>query len=124
MVRALAGIQRVGGPGKVNKTRPGNPYLKGALGVAALSVVRRKDTYFWAKYGRITVRRGPMRALVAVEHAMVVAAWHMLTNGEFYREPGPDYFTRCMPAKTQHRAVAQLESLGYKVTLEPLADTA
>jgi len=109
---------------KSTKTRPGNPYLKGALGVAALSVVRRKDTYFWAKYRRITVRRGPMRALVAVEHAMVVAAWHMLTNGEFYHEPGPDYFTRRMPAKTQARAVAQLESLGYKVTLEPLADTA
>jgi transposase len=109
---------------KSTKTRPGNPYLKGALGVAALSVIRRKDTYFWAKYRRITVRRGPMRALVAVEHAMVVAAWHMLTNGEFYREPGPDYFTRRMPAKTQARAVAQLESLGYKVTLEPLADTA
>ena len=109
---------------KSTKTRPGNPYLKGALGVAALSVIRRKDTYFWAKYRRITVRRGPMRALVAVEHAMVIAAWHMLANGEFYREPGPDYFTRRVPAKVQSRAVAQLESLGYKVTLEPLADTA
>jgi transposase len=109
---------------KSTKTRPGNPYLKGALGIAALSVIRRKETYFWAKYRRITVRRGPMRALVAVEHAMVIAAWHMLTNGEFYREPGPDYFTRRVPAKAQARAIAQLESLGYKVTLEPLADTA
>jgi transposase len=109
---------------KSTKTRPGNPYLKGALGIAALSVIRRKETYFWAKYRRITVRRGPMRALVSVEHAMVIAAWHMLTNGEFYREPGPDYFTRRVPAKAQARAVAQLESLGYKVTLEPLADTA
>jgi transposase len=109
---------------KSTKTRPGNPYLKGALGIAALSVIRRKDTYFWAKYRRITVRRGPMRALVSVEHAMVIAAWHMLTNGEFYREPGLDYFTRRVPTKVQARAVAQLESLGYKVTLEPLADTA
>ncbi|WP_396906711.1 IS110 family transposase, partial [Mycolicibacterium phlei] len=95
---------------KSTKTRPGNPYLKGALGVAALSVVRHKDTYFWAKHRRITARRGPMRALVAVEHAMVIAAWHMLTNGEFYREPGPDYFTRRVPAKTQARAIAQLEA--------------
>lgn len=109
---------------KSTKTRPGNRYLKGALGVAALSVIRRKETYFWAKYRRIAARRGPMRALVAVEHAMVIAAWHMLTNGEFYREPGPDYFTRRVPAKAQARAIAQLESLGYKVTLEPLADTA
>jgi transposase len=93
------------------------------LGIAALSVVKRK-TYFWAKYQRITVRRGPMRALVSVEHAMVVAAWHMLTSGEFYREPGLDYYTRRVPAKTKARAIRQLESLGYKVTLESLADTA
>ena len=52
-----------------------------------------EGTYFSAKYQRITARRGPMRALVAVEHAMVIAAWHMLTNGEFYRERGTDYYT-------------------------------
>ena len=109
---------------KSTKTRPGNRYIKGALGVAALSVVRRKKTYFWAKYRRITARRGPMRALVSVEHAMVMAAWHMLTNGDLYREPGPDYYTRRAPAQTRARAVHQLESLGYTVTLQPLRDTA
>ena len=51
-------------------------------------------------------------------------AWHMLSNGEFYREPGLDYYTRRVPAKTKARALKQLESLGYRVTLEPLADTA
>jgi hypothetical protein len=55
---------------------------------------------------------------------MVIAAWHMLSNGEFYREPGLDYYTRRVPAKTKARALKQLESLGYRVTLEPLADTA
>ena len=118
------GSNESAGKVKSTSTRPGDRYLKGALGIAALSVVKRKQTYFWAKYRRITVRRGPMRALVSVEHAMVVAAWHMLTNGEFYREPGLDYYTRRVPAKTKARAVRQLESLGYKVTLEPLADTA
>ena len=78
---------------KSTKTRPGNPYLKGALGVAALSAARSKNTYFSAKYRRIAARRGPMRALVAVEHAMLIAAWNMLTNGEFYRDPGADYYT-------------------------------
>ena len=32
---------------------------------------------------RIATRRGPMRALVAVEHSMLIAVWHMLTTGEF-----------------------------------------
>ena len=74
---------------KSTKTRPGNRHLKGALGIAALAASRSKRTYFSAKYKRIASHRGPMKALVAVEHAMLVAAWNMLTNGEFYRDPGP-----------------------------------
>ena len=109
---------------KSTKTRPGNRYLKGALGIAALAASRSKGTYFSAKYKRIAARRGPMKALVAVEHAMLVAAWNMLRNGEFYRDPGADYYTRRVPAKTRARAIGQLESLGYRVTLQPLADTA
>jgi hypothetical protein len=108
---------------KSTKTRPGNRYLKGALGIAALAS-RSKRTYFSAKYKRIASHRGPMKALVAVEHAMLVAAWNMLTNGEFYRDPGADYYTGRVPAKTKTRAVRQLESLGYRVTLEPIAHTA
>ena len=65
-----------------------------------------------------------MKAVVAVEHAMLVAAWNMLTHGDFYRDPGADYFTRRVPTKTRARAIGQLESLGYRVTLEPAAGTA
>ena len=109
---------------KSTKTRGGNRYLKGALGIAALSATRSKNTYFSAKYRRIAARRGPMKAIVAVEHAMLIAAWNMLTNGDFYRDPGADYFTQRVPAKTKARAIDQLEALGYCVTLQPLADTA
>ena len=65
-----------------------------------------------------------MRALVAVEHALIITAWHMLTDGAFYRELGADYYTRRTPAKAKARAVRQLQALGYTVTLTPLADTA
>jgi len=105
---------------KSTKTRPGNRYPKGALGVAALSVARSKNTYFAAKYRRLAATRGPMKALVAIEHAMTTAAWTMLTTGEFYRDPGADYFTRHDPAKTRARAIKQLHALGYEVTLQPL----
>jgi retron-type reverse transcriptase len=33
-----------------NLTRPGNPYLKGALGVAALSASRSKNAYLATKF--------------------------------------------------------------------------
>lgn len=81
------------------------------------------DTYISAKYARIAVRRGPSKALVAVEHAMLTAAWHMLTTGELYKDPGADYFTGRTPAKTKARAIGQLESLGYQVILKPLQQT-
>jgi len=109
---------------KSTKTRPGNRYLKGALGIAALSAARSKNTYYAAKYKRIATRRGPMRAIVAVEHAMAIAAWNLLTNGDFYRDPGPNYYTTHQPTKTRAHAIRQLEALGYKVTLAPLTDTA
>jgi transposase len=109
---------------KSTRTRPGNRYLKGALGIAALSASRSKRTYFCANYRRIAARRGPTKALVAVEHSMIIAAWNMLTDGAFFRDPGPDYYIHHVPAKTKARAIGQLEALGYRVTLQPLADTA
>jgi len=63
-------------------------------------------------------------AQVAIEHKMLTDAYHMLLNGAFYRDPGPDYYTRHHPNKTKAKAVKQLEALGYNVILEPLTDAA
>lgn len=61
-------------------------------------------------------------AVVAVEHAMVIAAWNLL-NGDLYRDPGSDYFTARQPAKTKARAISPFQSLGFRITLEPLTQT-
>jgi hypothetical protein len=55
---------------------------------------------------------------------MLICAWHMLVNGTFYQDPGPDYYTRHHPAKTKARAIKQLQALGYNVTLEPRTEAA
>lgn len=60
-----------------------------------------------------------MKAIVAVEHGMPIAAFHMLSNAEFYRDPGADYYTRRDPARTKARALKQLQALRYDVTLQP-----
>lgn len=98
---------------------PGNKYLKGALGIAAMSAARSKDTYLSAKYRRIAARRGPMRAVVALEHSILNASWHLLTNGLCYEDPGPNHFARLNPAKAKNNAVKKLKDLGYEVTLTP-----
>jgi transposase len=89
-----------------------------------MSAARSKNSFFSAKYQRIRSRRGPMRALVAVEHALIVTAWNMLHNGAFYRELGTNYYSLRKPARAKARAVSQLQALGYTVTLKPLAETA
>jgi len=106
---------------KSTKTRPGNPYLKGALGIAALSIARSKQhTRLAARYRRIASRRGPMKALVAIEHTLLTAIWHMITNDVAYQDLGGDYYTRRNPDKTKQRALNQLRDLGYSVTLNEL----
>jgi transposase len=107
--------------GRVKSTHilPGNKYLKAVLGTAALSASRSKNTYLAAKYRRITARRGPMKAIVALEHSILNAVWHMLAEGECYEDPGPDLFIRLDPVKAKNNAIKKLNSLGFDVTITP-----
>lgn len=103
---------------KSSKTRPGNPYLQGALGAAAMACSQNPNTYLGAKYRRIASRRGPKKANVAVQRAMLVAIWNMGTTGTLYDDPGGDYFNRLHPERAKKRALHQLEAMGYHVTLD------
>ena len=107
---------------KSTRTRPGNPYLKNALGVAALAGSRSKDTYFQARYRRIASRRGPIKAVVAIEHSILIAIWNMLQTGTTYNDPGKDYYIKRDPDRAKKRALDQLRNLGYTVTIEPILE--
>jgi transposase len=98
---------------KSSRTRPGNPHLQGALGAAAMACVHNPRTYLGARYRRIAVRRGPQKANVAIQHSMLIAIWHMGTNGYLYDDPGADYFNRLHPDRVKKRAINQLESMGH-----------
>jgi transposase len=102
---------------KSSRTRPGNPYLQGALGAAAMSCAQNPRTYLGARYRRIASRRGPQKANVAIQHSILIAIWHMGTNGCLYDDPGADYFNRLHPDRAKKRAINQLEAMGYQVTL-------
>jgi len=103
---------------KSSTTRPGNPYLQGALGAAAMASAQNPDTYLGARYRRIAARRGPQKANVAIQHSMLIAIWQMGTNGCLYQDPGADYFSRLHPERAKARAIHQLEAMGYRVTLD------
>lgn len=106
---------------KSSRTRPGNPYLQGALGAAAFAAAQT-HTYLGARFRRIASRRGAQKANVAIQHAMLTAIWHMLSTGALYVDLGADYYTKRRPDRAKSRAIAQLEALGYTVTVERVVD--
>lgn len=106
---------------KSSHTTHGDKYLQGALGVAALAASRSKGTFLAARYRRLVTRRGKPRAIVAIEHSILTAVWHMLRNGEAYEELGTDYYTCRDPQRTRNRAIRDLEALGYQVVITPAA---
>jgi transposase len=108
------------GKRRSGKTRKGSKWLRATLAEASLAATKTKDSYLAAQYQRLRGRRGPAKAVTAVGHSILTAAWHMLHNGELYRELGGDYFVRQDPDRATKRLVRQLEALGHRVTLEPL----
>jgi transposase len=103
---------------KSTKTRPGNPYLQGALGAAAMACAQNPSSYLGARYRRIASRRGPQKANVAIQRKMLTTIWHMGRDGTLYDDPGAEFFTRLNPERAKNRAIHQLQAMGYQVTLE------
>ncbi len=77
---------------------------------------RTKDTYL----GATTPASG---AAVAVEHSILVIAWHLLSTGQTYTDLGGDYFDwrRTSNLLPEAAPVAGLEAMRHRVTLEPAA---
>jgi transposase len=110
------------GKHRSGKTRKGNRWRRGALIQAALAGgTRATKGAFAARYRRVMRHRGHKKAVVAVAHAMLVAAYHLLARHTPYQEPGADYYDRRHAERVRHRAVRLLERQGYRVILEPAA---
>jgi transposase len=86
-----------------------------------MAAIRTRNCYLRALYERQRSRIGHGKAIGAVKHSIIVAAWHILTTGEVYNDLGPGYYRRRDPERTTKRLLAQLERLGHTVTLQEAA---
>jgi transposase len=110
------------GKHKSGRTRKGNRWLRGVLIQAALAGgTRATKGALAARYRRVMRHRGHKKAVVAVAHAMLVAAYHLLARKTTYHDPGADYYERRHADRVRQRAVQLLERQGYRVVLEPAA---
>jgi transposase len=56
-----------------------------------------------------------------VGHSILVTCWYLLDGDCDYHDLGGDFFIRRDSDRARQRAVAQLQALGYEVTLQPAA---
>ena len=115
--RLCPGNHESAGKRQSTTTGKGAAWLRATLQEAAWAAVRSKKSYYRALYHRLKARRGAKKAIVAVQHAMIVALWHMHKHGVAHHDLGADYFERRNTARVRRHHVRRLEQLGYDVTL-------
>jgi transposase len=124
-VKLCPGNHESAGKRRSGRTGKGNQHLRAALVEAAQAATRTKNTYLRAQYEQIKRRHGHSKAVVAVAHSILIAAYYMLRNNVDYHDLGGDYYARRSdPERLARRLVAQLERLGHKVNLEPVPQAA
>ncbi|OUL20240.1 IS110 family transposase [Nostoc sp. 106C] len=75
------------GKKKSERITHGNKSLKTALTEAAWAASHAKDGYFKRKYYSLAARRGNKRALIAIAHKILTAAYFILKNKVAYQQP-------------------------------------
>jgi transposase len=103
------------------KTRKGSAFLRRHRCQAAWGIALKKNNYLSALFRRIARHRGSKRATMAVGHAILVIAFHLLKRKTTYIDLGPDYFDRRSADAVRRSLVKRLQKLGHIVTLESAA---
>ncbi len=107
------------GKRRSTRLRHGAPWLKTTLVQCAWAAARKKGGYPQAQFQRLRARRGPKKAICAVAASILTAAYHMLRDGTFYQDLGPDHFSRRTKGDRTVRLIRHLTALGY--TIQPPA---
>ncbi len=112
------GNHESGGKRKSGRARKGSKWLAANLAQAAEAAGRSKGTYLGAQFQRLRGRIGHPKARKAVEHSILVAAFHILDGHVPYADLGADWFQKRRPDAHARRLARQIEALGYRVTIE------
>ena len=99
---------------KSGKTNYANKTLKSTLAQSAQAAKKNKDSFFYAQYQRLVVRRGKNRATLAVAHSLLIAIYHVL-SGKPFCDLGVAYYNRFNKEKKINNYVKQLSKLGVSV---------
>jgi transposase len=113
------GTHESGGKRKSGLSRHGSKWLAANLAQAAEAAGHTKGTSLGAQFAPLRGRIGHAKARKAVEHSILVAAFHILAGGMPSDDLGAHWFPKRRPEAHARRLARQIEALGYSVTLAP-----
>ena len=90
-------------------------HLKTALVECAWAASHVKDCYLRKKYESLIGRRGKKRALIAVGHKILIAAYFILKDKQVYKELGAEFLEEKKKNKQAITIINKLKELGYDV---------
>lgn len=105
------------GKRRSGKTRKGDKILKSTLVECAQSAAKRKNSFYYAQYQRIAIKRGKKRATVAVAHSILIAIYHMIKEDKEFTDLGADFYNKFNTEKKANAYVKKLKELGYDVQI-------
>ena len=79
----------------------------------AWAAIKKKGSYYRAKYFKLKARRGPKKAIVAIAHRIAKAIYNIIKHGDTFKDLGENYLT----AQTKQRSINNIKQrakqLGY-----------
>lgn len=108
---------KVHGERRSGKTRSGNKILKAIIVECAQVAKKNQNTFFYAQYQRLVVKRGKNRAKEGVAHSMLIAIYYMLKENKEYTELGAEFYNKFNKEKKANAYMKKIKELGYNVQL-------
>ncbi len=114
--RICPGTHESAGKRRSAGTGTGNNWLRTTLLESAWAASHSRGSCLGAQYRRISKRRGPKRAAIAVAHSILVIAYYILRDDVAFADLGADYFDRMNSIKARRYHLRRLEELGCDVS--------
>jgi transposase len=108
------------GKKKSSRLKHGNNHLRAILTECAWAAVKTNNTYFRAKFYKLSPRMGRKQALAAIAHKIIINCYHILKYKVPFKELGSDYFTKGKEEKLVQHYKKKLMNLGYSISIEPV----
>ena len=105
------GSNESAGKNKSGRTTHGNKNLRSALTEAGWAASKTKNTYFSSKYKNLVGRRGKKKAIIALGHKILIAAYFIIKDKVEYKELGEDYLDNVRKDKLIAYYKKQIERL-------------